>query len=463
MSQAPGRRATDHEALFWREHHDRVPATPVLRDSPAAAARIAALRDAVKRAFAEFLRESREIVNTRQLELVRSSYAEDEFNAALDVMMDDRMTMGAVTAAFEQAWADYVGDVGALMVNSGSSANLLALAALAAPELPNALRPGDEVIVPAVAWPTTIYPVIQMGAVPVFVDIDPETLNIDPARIADAIGPRTRGIVLVHLLGNPCDMEAIMTLADRHGLWVVEDCCEAMGARVNGRAVGTFGAFGTFSCFFSHHMTTVEGGLLCFHDRATWSDRVVSLRAHGWVRGRSDREAWKEAHPDIDDRWLFVSLGYNVRPTDINAAFGLAQLKKLPGFVANRQRVRRQLLEDLRATSPWLRFQLERPGHEHSAFGFSLIVDPGAPFSRADLQRYLEARGIQTRPIVGSNFARQPVMRHVAHRVSGALTNADVVHFHGLMFGNHPDVTASQIAYVKDVFEDFVATFRRGA
>lgn len=167
MSPGQSGRATDDESLFWREHHDRVPSAQVLRDSPAAAARVAALRDAVKRAFVQFLRANRELVNTRQLELVRSSYAEDEFNAVLDVMMDDRMTMGAVTAAFEEAWADHVGGVGALMVNSGSSANLLALAALAAPGLPDALRPGDEVIVPAVAWPTTIYPVVQMGAVPV--------------------------------------------------------------------------------------------------------------------------------------------------------------------------------------------------------------------------------------------------------------------------------------------------------
>jgi CDP-6-deoxy-D-xylo-4-hexulose-3-dehydrase len=284
-------------------------------------------------------------------------------------------------------------------------------------------------------------------------------MNLSVRRtVAEAIGPRTKGIVVVHTLGNPCDMERIMPLAERHGVWLVEDCCEAMGAKIGGRHVGTYGQLATFSCFFSHHITTIEGGLVSFRDSAKWRDRLLSLRAHGWVRGRSDLEKWTKEHPDIDDRWLFVSLGFNLRPTDISAAFGLAQLRKLPGFVRKRQRVRQRLLELLAPFSPWLRFQVELPGHEHSAFGFAVLVDSAAPFSRGEFQRHLESHGIQTRPIIGSNFARQPVMRNVPYRVHGELKNADRAHFQGLMIANHHDTTASQLEYVAEVIGEFLSS-----
>jgi CDP-6-deoxy-D-xylo-4-hexulose-3-dehydrase len=449
------------EALFWRELHDRVPEVP---PSAPDAMRVEedALREHVKRAFREwYLRACRKPVESRQLELIRSSYDDDELSAVLDVMMDGRMTMGARTAAFEEAWARFLGCNGALMVNSGSSANLLAFAALSAPDLPNGLRPGDEVIVPAVTWSTSVFPIVQMGCVPVLVDIAPDTLNLDVELLAQAITPKTRAILAVHLLGNPCEMDRIMALARRYALWVVEDCCEAHGAMVGTQAVGTFGDLSTFSFFFSHHMTTVEGGMVCFRDEAQWRDRLISLRAHGWVRGRSDRERWKAQCPEIDDRWLFVTLGYNLRPTDINAAIGLVQLEKLPGFIRNRQAVRRQVLERLHGKGQWLRFQVERPGHVHSAFGLSILVDPRAPFTRQAFQAHLEAHRIQTRPIVGSNFARQPVMRHLPHRIHGTLTNADLVHYHGLMVGNHHDVTLSQVTYLAEVVLDFLERYKR--
>jgi CDP-6-deoxy-D-xylo-4-hexulose-3-dehydrase len=449
------------EALFWRELHDRVPpSAQVLREKRASAARLRALRDNVKRAFEEFFLASREAAGSQQLELMRSSYDAQELTAALDVMMDERMTMGGVTAAFEAEWSAWLGVAASIMVNSGSSANLLALSALAQPGLPSGLRPGDEVILPAVAWSTTVFPVIQVGCVPVFVDVDRDTLNLDPAAVEASVGPRTRAIIVVHLLGNPCDMDRIGAVARRHGLWVVEDCCEAHGARIGGRKVGTFGDLSTFSFFFSHHMTTIEGGMISFRDVSAWRDALISLRAHGWVRGRSDRETWKAAYPDLDDRWLFVSLGYNVRPTDINAAFGRVQLGKLPGFVRSRREVRARLLAGLEGLSPWLRFQRELPGHAHSAFGFAFIVEPGAPFTRGEFQRHLEERGIETRPVVGSNFARQPVMRDIPYRVSGTLDNADVVHTHGLMIGNHHDVTVAQVDYVVGAIGDFLRRYR---
>jgi len=447
------------EALFWREHHDRVPeASSVVRDKEGE--QDETLRENVKQAFQKWYHRShRQSEDCHQLELIRSSCDDNEFAAALDVMMDDRMTMGVRTAKLEEAWAGFLGSRGALMVNSGSSANLIAFAALSSPNLPNRLCPGDEVIVPAVTWSTSIFPIVQMGCIPVFVDINLDTLNLDMDRVAEAITPKTRAIMAVHLLGNPCEMDRIMELAREYSLWVVEDCCEAHGARVDGQAVGTFGDLSTFSFFFSHHMTTIEGGMICFQNEARWRDLLVSLRAHGWVRGRSDREKWKTQYPEIDDRWLFVSLGYNLRPTDINAAIGLVQLEKLPAFIRNRQNTRQHLLELLRGKSRWLRFQVERPGHMHSAFGFSFLVDPQAPFTREMFQAHLESNRIETRPIVGSNFARQPVMKHLPNRIHDVLTNADRVHYHGLMVGNHHDVTPSQVGYLIDVIDEFIRKY----
>lgn len=447
------------EALFWRELHDRVPASPL---APPAEERVeqGLLREHVRQAFREWYRRAHvKPVDSRQLELMRFSGEQEELIAALDVLMDERLTMGARTAEFEQAWARFLGCGGALMVNSGSSANLLALAVLAAPDLPERLKPGDEVIVPAVTWSTTVFPIVQMGCVPVFVDIDPDTLNLDIDQLEEAITEKTRAIMAVHLLGNPCEMDRIMVVARQHGLCVIEDCCEAHGARVGERMVGTFGDLSTFSFFFSHHMTTIEGGMICFQDVPRWRDKLISLRAHGWVRGRSDRVAWKARYPDIDDRWLFVSLGYNLRPTDLNAAIGLVQFEKLPGFIQSRQLARRKILKVLDGQCRWLHFQKERSGHEHAAFGLSIIVDPRAPFSREVFQSHLEASQIQTRPIVGSNFARQPVMRHLPHRIHGDLIIADLAHYRGLMVGNHHNVTQSQIGYLTEVILDFLQRY----
>lgn len=444
------------ELLFWRELADRVPRSAKAARDAVGTTAARELRARAKQAVAAYLAHTRPPLSDDHLELTRSSYGVDECLAALDVMLDDRMTMGEVTADFQTQWSRWLGVSGSAMVNSGSSANLLALAALATPDLEGALQPGDEVILGAVTWSTSVFPIIQAGALPVFVDVDPRTLNMDPRAVEAALTDRTRAILAVHLLGNPCDLERLTEIAAARGLWLIEDCCESHGARVQGRRVGAWGDLSTFSFFFSHHLTTLEGGMISYRDDERWHDRLVSLRAHGWVRGRRDRAVWNAAHPDIDDRWLFVSQGYNVRPTDIAAAFGRVQLGKLDSFVEHRRAVREQLLAGLAPLTPVFAFQETLPGHEHSAFGLSIVVRREAAFTRANLQQHLEQNGIETRPIVGSNFARQPVMRHLPHRVSGELPAADVVHDQGLMIGNHPDVTAGQIAHVLDVMTSFV-------
>lgn len=415
------------------------------------------LREDIHRLVREYLEVVRQPFETNQLELGRATYGQEEVTAAIDVLLDDQLAMGPRVAQFERSWSRYLGVESSHMVNSGSSANLLMFSALAFPGIDSYLKPGDEVILPAVAWSTSLFPIFQVGCVPVLVDIDLNTLNLDPARVEEAITPRTKAILAVHVLGNPCDMNALLEIANRHHLWVVEDCCEAHAASIGGRHVGTFGELSSFSFFFSHHMTTVEGGIVSTKNTERWQDLLVSLRAHGWIRGRSDYGEWARKYPDIDPRWLFVTPGFNVRPTEISAAFGEVQLSKLPSFAAARINTRARLMERLKPLEEFFIFQRELPGHVHSAFAFSFLLRDSAPFSRTEFQAHLEASNIQTRPIIGSNLARQPVLKYVPHKTAGALPNANVVHERGVMIANHHNVTPAQEDYVVDCVDRFVS------
>lgn len=455
---APGREDLwSEEALFWRELTGREPTSADLEQlARTRSGRLAELRKLLRKHLREYVAEARRPANINAIELVRTSYDEEELLAALDVLLEDRLTMGARVAAFEQAWSEYLPSAFSVMVNSGSSANLLALAALSFPGVEGHLRPGDEVIVPAVAWSTSLFPVVQVGCVPVIVDVDLETLNMDPAQVEAAISPKTRAILAVHVLGNPCDMKRLQAIAAKHRLWVVEDCCESHGASIDGKKVGTFGDLSAFSFYFSHHMTSIEGGVVCGSDAKRWQDLLVSLRAHGWVRGRTDYDEWVRRCPDIDPRWLFVVPGYNLRPQEINAAFALVQLSRLPGFVEQRCATRRRLLQALKPYEKYFHFQRELPGHVHTAFGLSFVLREDVPFTRQEFQAYLESCAIQTRPVIGSNLARQPVMKHIPHRQAGDLRQADHVHTHGVMIANHHNVTHSQQDYLAECIGRFV-------
>jgi CDP-6-deoxy-D-xylo-4-hexulose-3-dehydrase len=252
-----------------------------------------------------------------------------------------------------------------------------------------------------------------------------------------------------------------MAIARRRGLCVIEDCCEAHGAKVGERLVGSFGDLGTFSFFYSHHITTMEGGMITAR-RRDLLPILVSQRAHGWVRGRSDETALRRRYADIDPRFLFVTTGFNVRPTELNAAFGLHQLPRLERFIAARRRNHARWLRALSAFDDLFVLQQERPGTRHSAFGFPILIRRSAPFDRAEMMRALEARRIETRPIAGSNMARQPGLRLWPYRIGARrLPGADWVHTHGLFVGNHADVTPAQREHFVRVVTAFVA--RRGA
>ena len=392
-----------------------------------------------------------------RIPLIAPGYGWEEVWEALDSLLSGRVTMGEKVRSFEAAFARYLGVRHAVMVNSGSSANLLALAALTSPLLERPLAPGDEVITPAVTWATTVWPIAQAGLTPVLVDVDAASLNIDPEQIERAITPRTRAIMLVHLLGRPCAMDAIAKIAARHELLLIEDACEAHGAAHRGRKVGSLGDVATFSFYFSHHMTTIEGGILVT-DSAALADLARTLRAFGWARDSAQAERHAAAHPEIDPRFLFVGTGYNLRPTELQAAFGLQQLPRLDPFVEQRRANAAYWTERLAPLAPQLALTEEEPGTRHAWFAYPVTVAEDAAFSREQLVAHLEARGVETRPIMAGNIAEQPAMATIAHRVVGELPNARAIHRRAFFFGNHQAIGEQERTAIADYLGEFLAT-----
>lgn len=385
-----------------------------------------------------------------KIKLSRPTFGSEEVLEAMESLLSTQVTMGDKVAAFEDQWANYVGSDYAHMVNSGSSGNLLALKALEG----TVIEPGDEVIVPAVAWSTSIFPILDANATPVLVDVDPETYTIDVDAFAEAVTDRTAAVVLVHLLGNPCNMDPILDICEENDVTVVEDCCEAHGAKYDGQHVGTFGELGTFSFFFSHHISTIEGGMVVTDDHDL-SERVRTGRAHGWVR-EIDGSDSIEANQDIDPRFLFVDHGYNLRPTEVQGAFGLHQTERLGDFVERRRENAAALNERLSAYDEYLDLFEEDDRAYCSWFAYPMLVTEAAPFTRDELQSHLEEQNIETRPILAGNLARQPFVDSVDCRIDGSLDGAQRVHDHGLFVGNHHRLTDEKIDYVASAIERFI-------
>lgn len=387
-----------------------------------------------------------------RIPLNTNTMGEEEINAAKAVLDSGQLTMGPKVAEFEQRFAEYVGSQHAIMVNSGSSANLLVAFTLANPICPLAggrrrICPGDEVIVPALTWSTTVWPFVQAGAVPVFVDCDPETLQVKPAAIEAAITPRTAAIAVVHVLGGAMDAAATREIADRHGLWLFEDTCESLGVRLDGRHVGTFGQLGSYSFYFAHHITTIEGGMVVTDDPEL-AELMRAMRAHGWARNRRDSAAIAARHPEVDPRFLFITTGFNLRSTEINAAIGLVQLNRLDGFNERRRQVGRRFddaLAALRLAGKLVPMTFDQRS-EPAPFGYPVLCRSQAERDR--LREHLERNGVETRPVICGNLGRQPALGHVEHRVSGTLGGADRVMDCGLYWGTHPYMTDAEVDYV---------------
>lgn len=382
--------------------------------------------------------------------LATSTWDEAEYAAMQQVIASGRFTMGPKVREYEEAFARYVGSRFAVMVNSGSSANLLAMAALAySPH--HGLRKGDEVIVPAVSWATTYYPIAQLGFVPVLVDISLDTLNIDPDQVRAAITPRTRAVLAVNLLGNPADYRALQEICEENNLLLVEDNCEALGATIGVRQAGTLGLLGTFSSFFSHHISTMEGGLVVTDDEYLYQ-AMVSLRAHGWTRELPHENL---IHPktgdEFDDLFRFVLPGYNFRPLELEGAIGTQQLLKLPALLEGRRSNAREFVEAFAVLGDRVRLQEVAADADSSWFGFSMVFEGRLQGRRAEIVRVLTEGGVECRPIVAGNFARNPVMRHLEARVVGPLASADKIHTDGLFVGNHHYPVVEEIDRLRDI------------
>jgi CDP-4-dehydro-6-deoxyglucose reductase, E1 len=381
-----------------------------------------------------------------------------EMQSLVDSALDFWLTSGRFNEAFQRKLAKFVGVRHVITTNSGSSANLLAVATLTSPKLGDrALRAGDEVITVAAAFPTTVAPLLQYRLVPVFVDIDIPTYNIEAALIEQAVTPRTRAIMLAHTLGNPFELDEVMRVAKKHNLWVIEDCCDALGSEYRGRLVGTFGDIATVSFYPAHHITMGEGGAV-MTSRVELKPLIESFRDWGrdcWCEPGKDntcgkRFGWQlgELPAGYDHKYTYSHVGYNLKITDMQAAVGFAQLERLTGFITDRRRNFAELTKRFEQLRGYLILPEATAGSEPSWFGYPITVKADSPVDRLELTKQLEERKIATRLLFAGNLVRQPMMEGHAYRVSGELTNTDKVMNSTFWIGLYPGITGAMLDYV---------------
>ena len=394
-------------------------------------------------------------------------YGEADMQSLVDSALDFWLTTGRFNELFEAKLAERLGVRHALTTNSGSSANLLALSTLTSHYLRGeALKPGDEVITVATGFPTTVNPSLQYGLTPVFVDVDIPTYNVKPEMIEAAVSDRTRAIMIAHTLGNPFDLNEVMRVAEKYGLFVIEDTCDALGATYNGRHVGTFGDIGTLSFYPAHHITMGEGGAV-FTDKPRLKRVIESMRDWGrdcWCAPGQDNTCGKRFARKLgtlpfgyDHKYTYSHAGYNLKITDMQAAVGVTQLDRVDEFVAARRRNFALLTEALTPLEDVLILPTATPNSDPSWFGYAITVRPESGLSRDDLTKHLDAHRIGTRLLFGGNLLRQPYMRGRPHRVVGELTNADIATENTFWIGLYPGLTEDHIAYTTDTIRDFVA------
>jgi|TARA_R110000796_G_C14527720_1_gene431499 CDP-6-deoxy-D-xylo-4-hexulose-3-dehydrase len=384
--------------------------------------------------------------------LAHSTWGKEEVEAIQKVVDSDMYTMGKHVKQFEQEFAEKFGSENAVMVNSGSSANLLMLSLLKWK-----YKLSGDIIVPVVGWATTYFPIAQNGFKINFVDVDPDTWNIDVNKIEQAITPNTCAIMPVNLLGNSCEYDKIIEICRKHNLMLIEDNCESMGARYHKGGdfshTGTIGLAGSFSFFFSHHIQTMEGGMV-LTDSKDDADYMRSLRAHGWVRELPDDSMlYQKTGNAFDDNFIFATPGYNIRPLEMSGAIGSVQLKKWDDIMDVRSANKRHF-RHLFANKPWCRVQKEIG--ESSWFTFGIVLDGELKGRRADVVKALDEAGIQNRPLASRNFLKQPVMRELDHIASGEMTAADDIHDNGFFVGNGSKDLTDGIDTMYEVISGFV-------
>ncbi len=368
------------------------------------------------------------------LPLAVSSWDEEEREAINKVIESDNFTMGKNVKAFEEEFASYHGSKYCVMVNSGSSANHLGLSSLFFRKQGPKLTQGDEVLVTSVSWSTTYSPLYYHGLKLRFVDIDIDTLNVDIKKLDQSITPKTKAIFAVNLLGNPNLYSEIQKIANENGLILIEDNCESLGAEYLGKKTGSFGLFGTCSGFFSHHMSTMEGGMITTDDEEIYHI-LLSIRAHGWTRNLPKiNNLTKKLDDNFMESFRFILPGYNFRPVEFSGSLGRVQLKKLDKFIKQR-RSNAKLFQDLFSKYSFIKIQKEIG--QSSWFGFSMVVNEDSEISREALASFLTKNGIENRPIVAGNILHNPMVEYFDYSIGGNLTNADIVHKNGLFIGNH--------------------------
>ncbi len=401
---------------------------------------------------------STDSVNDYWYPLSRPSFGLEEITEAIESMITYRTTMWDKTRQFEELFSEYVG-AEAVMVNSGSSADLLLVYSMLSSS-GGTLEPGDEILVPAVTWPTHLWSVAMAGLVPVLVDVDPKTLNMDINDLRTKISSRSKAIFPVHLMGNPANLTEIQAIGADAGLTILEDCCESLGAFWNGHHVGSQSYGGTFSFFFSHHICTMEGGMIVTSDPET-AERLRLLRAHGWARNLKNR-----SHPllkltedsALDSRYTFLEWGFNVRPTELQAGFGLHQIKKFPRFKEARNRAFAQIRENLFDLSNVIHLPEVNPQAEACWFALPIMLKPEALISRNEVTRKLQALGVETRPIVAGNLTKQPVSRRFDWLRQDNLPGANSIHDYGFYVGLHSQFHEEEIERITNTLRSVLSS-----
>ena len=391
----------------------------------------------------------------------------EEIQFMVDAALDGWLTTGRFNDAFEKELAAFLGVRHVMTVNSGSSANLLAFMALTSPRLgERAILPGDEVIGVAAAFPTTVNPLLQYGAVPVFVDVLPDTYNIDAQQIEAAITPKTKAIMIAHTLGNPFDLASVSQLCKKHGLWLIEDCCDALGSTYAGQPVGTFGDIATISFYPAHHITMGEGGAVFTNNPEL---KLIAESFRDWGRdcycapGRDNTcgKRFCQQHGELpfgyDHKYVYSHLGYNLKITDMQAACGLAQLAKLPDFIQRRKANFAYLKERLAAVEDYLLLPQATPDSDPAWFGFPLTLKDAANVNRVDLLRYLDQYKIGTRLLFAGNITRQPYMHGRNYRIHGQLTHTDKILHDTFCIGVQPALSEEALSFVVEKLSAFFA------
>jgi CDP-6-deoxy-D-xylo-4-hexulose-3-dehydrase len=380
-----------------------------------------------------------------------------EKSSAIKSLLSGKYTMGKNVQKFEKLFAKWVGAKHAVMVNSGSSANLLIIESLLRRLKKKILKRDDEIIVPALSWPTTIWPIIQLGLKPVFVDSNINDLSIDFRKLQGSITKKTKAIFLTHILGNAANMEQVKIFCKKNKLILLEDCCESLGAFYKKKHVGTFGLAGSFSFYFAHHITTIEGGCIITNNKDL-ADDLRSFRAHGWIRNRSDQSKIIKKYKNFDKRFLFLTSGYNFRMTEFQASIGLVQLKKLNYFLKLRDQLSYKIkniiskFKDLEiiGSEKIMRFKInDKKERKHSWMNIPLYFKGKSKKKLFNIIKIFEKTGIETRPIIAGNLLKHPALKNVKYRIGNNLTVANNLFNNGFMIGCHPGINHSSLQLLK--------------